>query len=373
MNFSVFLTIFAILTLDMAKLSPYYWILKSRMNRYHKSAQTSEIPTICVGNVTVGGTGKTPHTEMILDILQQSDDWGAKNLAMLSLGYKRESKGFQQVIRDGKASFYGDEPLQIKRKFQAVTVAVDKNRIEGCDFLCHPEKLQESKKGRKCQFKDFQPSDLVVFDDALQYIKLRATVNILLIDYNHPIDRDSLLPFGSLRDIPERIADADIIIITKCPYCFEESERQEWCDRLGIEDSSKIFFTTVMYQDMVPLFECADPRYIYAKTTLLFSGIADDTPLMGHVSDKYKVREHIKFQDHHKYTISDFSRMMRFVRNNPTSNLITTEKDAQRILDVNGLPMEIKTRLFYCPIKAEFFTEDEKERFTALLLKYLRK
>ena len=372
MNFPRFLTIFVQHTPDMSRMSPYYWILKSRMKNYRKSAKPAEIPTICVGNVTVGGTGKTPHTEMILDILQQSDEWGAKNLAMLSRGYKRESKGFQQVIRDGKSSFYGDEPLQIKRKFQAVTVAVDKDRIEGCDFLCHPEKLLESKKGRKCQYKDFQPSDLVVLDDALQYIKLRASVNILLIDYNRPIDKDSLLPFGSLRDIPERVGDADIVIITKCPYCFEESERQEWAQRLGIEDSSKLFFTTVRYQAMVPLFECADPRYIYAKTTLLFSGIADDTPLLGHVSDKYKVRDHIKFQDHHKYTISDFSRMSRFVRSNPTSNIITTEKDAQRILDVNGLPMDIKTRLFYCPIKAEFFSEDEKERFTALLFKYLR-
>lgn len=343
------------------------------MNRYHKKAERSEVPSICIGNVTVGGTGKTPHTEMILDILQQSDEWGAKNLAMLSRGYKRKSRGFQQVIKDGRSSEYGDEALQVKRKFQAVTVAVDKNRIEGCDFLCHPEKLSTSRKGRNCRFKDFQPSDIIVLDDALQYIKLRADVNILLIDYNRPIDEDSLLPFGSLRDIPERVADADIVIITKCPYSFDESERQQWCDRLGIQDSSKLFFTTIRYQSMVPLFECADPRYIYAKTSLLFSGIADDTPLLGHVSDNYKVRSHIRFPDHHKYVVADFSRMLRFVHNNPTSNIITTEKDAQRILDVNGLPMELKSRLFYCPIKSEFFSEDEKERFSALLFKYLRR
>lgn len=343
------------------------------MRRYHKRAEHSEVPTICVGNVTVGGTGKTPHTEMILDILQQSDEWGAKNLAMLSRGYKRKSKGFQQVIRDGKSSEYGDEPLQIKRKFQAVTVAVDKNRLEGCDFLCHPEKLSASKKGRNCRFKDFQPSDIIVLDDALQYIKLRADVNILLIDYNRPIDKDTLLPFGSLRDIPERVSDADIVIITKCPYSFDESERQQWGERLKIKDSSRIFFTTTRYQAMVPLFECADSRYIYAKISLLFSGIADDTPLLGYVSDNYKVKEHLKFRDHHKYSISDFSRMLRFIRNNPTSNIITTEKDAQRIFDVNGLPIELKTRLFYCPIKSEFFSEQEKERFSALLLSYLRK
>lgn len=356
----------------MASFSPYSWILNSRVKKYRKSAVRAEVPTICVGNVTVGGTGKTPHTEMILDILQSSDEWGARNLAMLSLGYKRKGSGFQQVIKDGSAELFGDEPLQIKRKFLSVTVAVDKDRLEGCDFLVHPEKIKTSKKARKCLFKDFQPADLIVLDDALQYIKLKSDLTILLVDYNRPIDQDRLLPFGNLRDLPSRVEDADIVIVTKCPYGFEESERQEWCDRLGIKDPSKIFFTTVLYQPMVPVFEeCADSRYIYSKKSVLFTGIANDTPLLGYLSDSYKVRDHICFPDHHRYTLKDFNRVLSLVRNNPTANVVTTEKDAQRILDVNGLPMELKTRLFYCPIKADFFSENEKERFKALLLSYV--
>lgn len=356
----------------MMNLSPYYWILRSRMNRYHRKAQRSEVPTICVGNLTVGGTGKTPHTEMILDILRQSDEWGAGSIAMLSRGYKRETKGFQQVMTDAGASEYGDEPLQIKKKFRSVTVAVDKDRIRGCDFLCHPEKLSESEAGRDCRFKDFPPADVIVLDDALQYIRLRAHVNILLIDYNRPVHKDRLLPFGRLRDIPERVADADIIIITKCPCAPEDNDREQWCEDLGIEDPSKLFFTTIGYQELKPVFECAESRFVYAGTALLFSGIADDSLFLKYVCGKYAVKEHIRFPDHHKFDISDFSGILRFVRSNPTSNIITTEKDAQRILDVNGLPAEIKTRLFHCPIKAVFFSEDEKERFSALLLSYLK-
>ena len=121
-----------------------------------RKVRKAEVPTICVGNIAVGGTGKTPHTEMILDLLQRSDDWAYRNIAVLSRGYKRKSRGFQQVTRDGTARLYGDEPLQIKKKFPAVTVAVDKDRIEGCNFLCHPDLLAQSKKARKCLDKDLQ-------------------------------------------------------------------------------------------------------------------------------------------------------------------------------------------------------------------------
>ena len=155
--------------IDKILLFPYWLSLKFRHFLYDsglKKVRQADVPTICIGNITVGGTGKTPQTEMLIRTLLQDEEWGSRNLAVLSRGYKRKTKGFQQVTADGSALAYGDEPLQIKKKFPEITVAVDKSRIEGCDFLAHPEKLQSSKKGRKCIDKNIPAADLIILDDA---------------------------------------------------------------------------------------------------------------------------------------------------------------------------------------------------------------
>ena len=179
-------------------------LILKRAAKAWKKAPGAAVPTICVGNITVGGTGKTPHTEMILRLLQEA---GRSGLAVLSRGYKRKSKGFQTVQVDSTAAFAGDEPLQIKRKFPAVDVAVDKNRVEGC------AKLVES------------GASLIVLDDAFQYKKLHASLNVVLVNSHRPIFEDRLLPFGRLRDLPSRIADADVVIVSKCPREMEAEER----------------------------------------------------------------------------------------------------------------------------------------------------
>lgn len=352
-------------------LFPYSLVLKCRADRYRKYARGTEVPTICIGNVTVGGTGKTPHTEMILDLLQHSDRWGAKNLAVLSRGYKRRSKGFRLVVRDGSAAESGDEPLQIKRKFPSVTVAVDKNRMEGCDLLCHPGKAADSDKFRSCCHTEYPAADLIVLDDALQYIRLRADVNILIIDYNRPLDEDNLLPFGSLRDLPDRMNDADIIIVSKCPVAMDEDDMEDWQIRLGLEDRSKLFFTTIEYDQLQPVFPGADSRYLYSKKAIMVTGVANDKPLLKHLSDSYKIIGRFAFPDHHRYALSDFDRILAMERKDSTSVIVTTEKDTQRILDVNGLPGDIRLKMFYCPIRVGFHRDTEKERFSALLLSLL--
>ena len=357
--------------LDRIVLFPYTAVLAARAARWRKRSEGTEVPSICVGNVTVGGTGKTPHTEMILELLQRSDEWGAKNLAMLSLGYKRRSKGFQQVTLESSASFGGDEPLQIKRKFPAVTVAVDKDRIEGCGFLSHPETLSGSKKARKCRSKEFPAADLIVLDDAFQFVKLKADFTVALVDYNRPVFKDSLMPFGSLRDLPSRIKDADAVIVTKCPYELEDEEKEDWQKRLKLADPSRLFFTTVRYSQLKPLYDCSDTRYIYSKIAMMFTGIAKDEPLHRHLCDTYKLVGKFSFPDHHSYSISDFARIKAIVRSHPAAAIVTTEKDAQRVLDVKKMPQELKNRMFYCPIRAEFLSEEEKERFSALLLESL--
>ena len=188
--------------LDKVLLFPYYAFLKLRNGLYNSGklrSQGARVPTVCVGNITAGGTGKTPHTEMILRMLLESYEWGNKNIAVLSRGYLRESKGFQQVPVNGSALMFGDEPVQIKKRFPQVTVAVDADRIEGCDYLCRPEKLKEQPQGPdSCWDKEFPPADLIVLDDAYQHRRLKASMNIVLVDYNRPLFADSLLPLGGV-------------------------------------------------------------------------------------------------------------------------------------------------------------------------------
>ena len=194
--------------LDKILLFPYYLALKLRNRRYGRlgaKLHYAEKPTLCVGNVTAGGTGKTPHVEMILRLLQESPEWGDKQLAVLSRGYKRESTGFQQVVTTGGAATFGDEPLQIKKKFPGAVVAVDKNRVEGCDLLAHPEKLKTRKWAKKCWNREFPAADYIVLDDAFQYRKLKTNKTIVLVNWNRPVFKDMLLPLGRLRDLPERI------------------------------------------------------------------------------------------------------------------------------------------------------------------------
>lgn len=322
-------------------------LILKRAAKAWKKAPGAAVPTICVGNITVGGTGKTPHTEMILRLLQEA---GRSGLAVLSRGYKRKSKGFQTVQVDSTAAFAGDEPLQIKRKFPAVDVAVDKNRVEGCATLVE------------------SGASLIVLDDAFQYKKLRASLNVVLVNSHRPIFEDRLLPFGRLRDLPSRIADADVVIVSKCPREMDAEEREEWRGKLRLREDMPLLFTTVEYEAPVPVWkEEADPRYIYSKTVILFSGIADDSALRAYLSDTYKIVEVLNFPDHHAYGRADMGRIAAAVRKYPTAALLTTEKDAVRVLDCKKVDDGVRKRLFAVPVKAAFVEESDAAAFAGIL------
>ena len=360
-------------------------------NKGWKKSFKADVPTICVGNITVGGTGKTPHTEMILRILLHSDEWAYSDLAVLSRGYKRKSKGFQKVGRDGTALQFGDEPLQIAKKFPSVTVAVDKDRVEGCRFLAHPEQLQTDKKARKCLDKNFPAANLIVLDDAFQYRRLQADINIVLVDYNRPVQKDKLMPWGKLRDLPSRLKAADILIVTKCPTYLDEWEKGKWAQQLGVDNYSTatctgvrklrkgkekvqtVLFSSIGYEPMVPVFpEEADSRFTYAQRLILFTGIAKDTPLRAYLSDKYREVKRFSFPDHHKYSNGDIAKVARAVQAYPTACVATTEKDAQRIVDTKKVPGTLRERLFQVPIQVDFLSPAEKEIFETTLLGLLR-
>lgn len=375
--------------IDKILLFPYWLGLKIRHLLYDtglKKVRHADVPTICIGNVTVGGTGKTPHTEMLIRTLMQDEDWRGRNLAVLSRGYKRKTKGFQQVTSDGSASAYGDEPLQIKKKFPGITVAVDKSRVEGCEFLAHPERLLTSKKGRKCNDKDFPAADLIILDDAFQHRSLKPTVSIVLVDYNRPVFKDYLLPVGRLRDLPERIGAADIIIVSKCPNEINAWEKCTWAENLGIRNfdaatcsgirrngrRQHIFFSTITYDAAEAIFPEGDPRYVYTKRLILFSGIANDSPLLSYLSSNYKIVRHFRFPDHHKFSQSDINTISSAAREFPTSVIMTTEKDCQRVRDCHKIKEELKQRMFYSPIKTVFLTENEEKRFVTVLTESLK-
>ena len=377
--------------IEKITLAPYYLTLKIRHALYDKGIKKvhiPEVPTVCVGNITAGGTGKTPHTEMILKALLRSDDWGMREIAVLSRGHKRRSKGFQQVDRRGTADFYGDEPLQIKKKFPGVTVAVDKNRIEGSHFLTHPDELQTDKKGRKCKDKEFRPADVIVLDDAFQYRALKADFNLVLVDWNRPIYKDKLLPFGHLRDLPERLFHADAVIVTKCPVYLEDWERIEWLKPLGIINfdpetcqgtdrkgrKMTVFFTSINYCPLEPVYpDQGNSRYIYSKMAILFSGIAKDTPLRRYLSDRYKIVRRFAFPDHYRYTMADIRKINAASKNDPTAVVVTTEKDAQRLRDIKKMPDSLTERIFQVPIQVAFLTEEEQAIFEDHLLTALRR
>ena len=308
-----------------------------------KKSFSPEVPTICVGNVSAGGTGKTPHVEMILRMLVAQ--W--KQPAVLSRGYKRKSKGFQIVPHDGSALQFGDEPVQIARKFPDITVAVDKDRIHGCEEL--------------------RGAGVIVLDDAFQYRRLKPSLSIVLVDYNHPVFKDRLIPWGRLRDLPSRLKKADVVLVTKCPAYLDVQEREQWRKHLKLRDDQPLFFTTLHYTAPVGVFPDADPHYIYSKHCTLITGIAHNKLFLNYLSDTYKIGRSIELPDHHTYTWADVRKMASAVKKQPTACLMTTEKDAQRLRDCKNMPEAVRKRLFYVPIEATFLTPEEESAFVGIL------
>ncbi len=304
-----------------------------------------DVPVISIGNITAGGTGKTPTTELVVRLLKPQH-----KVAVLSRGYKRKTRGFRIVNTDSTTREVGDEPLQMRKKYEDVIVAVDTNRKRGItQLLSLPQ--------------DIRP-EIIVLDDAFQHRKVRPLKNILLIDYNRPLFKDNLLPIGRLRDLPEQIRRADAIIITKSPEHLDEWERDTIKKVNRINDDCPCFFARIKYCPIEPIFaEEGDKRYIYSKEVGLFTGIANIKPLLMHLSDIYEQITHTTYRDHHEFTRGNIRDIEYFARCNPRALLLTTEKDAQRVVSNRHISPELKKRLFYIPIETEFLTSEEEHCF----------
>jgi len=336
-------------------LFPYYLTLKVRNaiydNRLDKSYR-SAIPTIGIGNVSVGGTGKTPLTTYIVEYLKQTH-----KVAVLSRGYNSTNKKFRLVAINDTARDVGDEPLMIKNKYTDITVAVDKNKTRGLNYF---EGMPDTTR-----------PDVIVLDDTLQHRKVIPTKTIVAIDYYKPVFEDELLPIGTLRDLPEQIKRADAIVFTKCPTYLDEWEREKIVKANRIRKGTPVFFTTFNYETPLPVFPMlGDGRYVYSKDALLISGIANPKPLIMELSDKYDRIAHMKFADHHNFSASDIRNIKMYAKRNQRTVILTTEKDAQRLRTNKYVKLthSILPRMFYLPVSMHFLTEQEEKEFHELIL-----
>lgn len=334
--------------IDRIVLFPYTLVLALRNFFYDRGilkSYPSALPSICVGNITVGGTGKTPAVEMLIRLYRDS-----RKIAVVSRGYGRRTKGFRTVSVDDHYKDVGDEPLQIKRKFPYVTVVVDASRRRAVDALA-------------AMSPEVRP-DLVILDDAFQHRRLRPDFSIVLVSSTRPVFKDSLLPIGRLRDLPNQIRRADMVIVTKMEGEIPFSERLRWRESLELRKDIPLLFSGIKYlppQPVIP--EKGDSRFVYSKSAVVLAGIADDRSVRRGVSWKYTVSETVSFGDHHDYTLSDISKVAAAVRRHPTAVVLTTEKDAQRLRSLKGIPGEVSSRLFYIPIESEIIPDVEPGRY----------
>jgi len=366
-------------------LFPYWLTLKIRHWMYDTGrfkSRSFPIPIICIGNITVGGTGKTPHTEMLIEML--SRDY---NIAVLSRGYKRKSKGFYLLSENDTAQMCGDEPLQIKQKFPQVAVAVCEDRCTGI------EKLMEMLKMIPVEGK-WNPSAaqnyvingkewVILLDDAFQHRKVKPTLNILLVEWNRPICNDNLLPIGELRDLPEQKRRAQIVIVTKSPqmdtlegiynetYAQESAATQEkiWRKRLNLNPEQKIFFSSINYGEPEGVFqsEC-NTRYKYSKEAIAFSGIAKSSSFVNHIELNWSLKKALVFADHRNFGQKDIKSISQAAKNNPLALVITTEKDSKRLLSNRYVNKDLKEKLFYLPIKSEILSKEARDEFKEILI-----
>lgn len=304
------------------------------------------LPIISVGNITVGGTGKTPHVEYLIKLL--SSDF---QIAVISRGYKRTSNGFVEASEKTPYEQIGDEPKQIKDKFPQITVAVDANRVKGV------KKLIEKNKNLQA----------IILDDAYQHRYIAPGQNILLIDFNHPVDEDYLLPLGRLREPAAQIKRADIIIMTKCPDTIKPIDQRLMEKRFRLFPYQKLFFTQITYGNPLPVFkEFSQTGQILESPTnttiLLLSGIANPSPLIEHVRKSNPNIIQLSFPDHHAYTPLDIHHLIEKFAEITSSYkwILTTEKDAVRLQKFADIDEEIKKLMYFIPIEISFLNNEDK-------------
>ncbi len=308
----------------------YGEITKIRNKMYDKGVLKStqfNIPVIVVGNLSVGGTGKTPQIEYLIRLLKKDH-----KIAVLSRGYKRKSKGFLIADASSDAKKIGDEPFQYYQKFEDIIVAVDSDRVNGINLLQELE----------------NPPEIILLDDAFQHRKVDAGFNILLTPYNDLYVDDSMLPTGNLRERIEGAERAQIIIVTKCPSEFSEEKQFEIASKLKPTLYQTVFFSKIEYSSVIKNNkEEISLNDLKEYQVLLITGIANPTPLVNHLKSENINFEQLEYPDHHDFSEKEISKI-KSVFNKISSDkkmILTTEKDFVRLENkLNAKYLEIKTK-----------------------------
>ncbi|MDR3251310.1 MAG: tetraacyldisaccharide 4'-kinase [Tannerella sp.] len=351
-------------------LTPFAWLyglaVRLRNLSFDCGILPSErypVPVVCIGNISVGGTGKTPFTEYLVGLLKKQ-----YRVASLSRGYKRRTKGFIIADADCSAREVGDEACQIKHKFPDITVAVDTNRRRGISrLLALPD--------------DVRP-EVILLDDGMQHRYVRPSLTVMLTDYNNMYYDDKILPVGNLREPVDASYRADIIVVTKCGDVIKPIDLRIIEKQMAIMAYQRLYFSNVRYKVLEAVFpSCAlsPPELSDVKDILLVAGIANPQPLV----DKLKSCSSSSpspspanlnvclFPDHHDFGVADIKHIDNVFRKMPADSLIiSTEKDAMRLKTLDFLPADWKQRLYYLPISVEFLFE-RGENFDAEILKHI--
>ena len=295
------------------------------------------IPIISIGNLVLGGSGKTPSIEYLVRLLSNN-----YKVAVLSRGYGRKSTGFILADSNSDAGIIGDESMQYYRKFKNIIISVDSNRVRGINKLI---KLNSK-------------PEIVLLDDAYQHRRVKPGMSILLTKFNDLYSEDNIFPLGNLRESKRNANRADVIIVTKCDKNINKDQKRHIIQKLNIGDNQKIYFSSIKYSKMVYDKESSKPlsEFKNIKFTLV-TGIADSSHLINYLNDSGYNFNHILFKDHHDFSNSD---IIKIDRNNL---IITTEKDYVKLFT------KITSSLYYLPI--EFIIDNEVD-FSKQILDYIQ-
>ncbi|WP_443944471.1 tetraacyldisaccharide 4'-kinase [Pedobacter sp. AW1-32] len=309
-----------------------------------------DLPVICVGNLAVGGSGKTPTTEYLVRLLADY------KVAILSRGYGRKTKGFILADVQSTAESIGDEPLQYYQKFQQVTVAVCEDRVKGIEQLK-------------------QNHDVIILDDAFQHRAVRAGFNILLFEFRKLGTLQFLLPAGNLRDLFSSRKRADVLMVTKSPVPLLHVAQQASINELQANQNQKVLHTYLKYGNLIHVYDnhLIELDSVKAYEIFLLTGIANPQPLIEELGKYSKTIKHEEFPDHYAFKRSDIE---RFVSNfnaglKKDKIIITTEKDSKRLKATGFEDLLVNLPIYYLPIEVDLFEED-KVTFDALILNYVK-
>lgn len=321
-------------------------------------SESFDVPVICVGNITVGGTGKTPHLEYIINLLRKD-----YHVAVVSRGYKRESKGLQFANRRSTVAEIGDEPMQISRKFPGIVLAVDADRNRAIHAI----------------MERYPETGVILMDDGFQHRSVKPGLSIILTDYGRMLTKDSLLPYGNLREGKRNLKRADVVVVTKMPLDVLESEKRKTSESLAKYYDGNIYYTSFEYNGFAPVF--AKNSYSMAPELtkdcsntgiILLTGIANPKPLKEWLEQKFKEVIIISHPDHHTFTNNDVMRICKAFETLkiPRKFIVTTEKDTVRLREFANFPRPIQPFCFYLRVEIDVLY-GEKEKFDKVITDFV--